>query len=397
MKNLAFPGLQTHGLRPGWRRLPLMPALKLLLIAAVAAAAGQSISRRQEPAQGLSATEFSRLIREFSEEGGYFHSDNFTSNETSYLQIADKLQQLGASRGAYIGVGPEQNFTYIAKLRPHIAFIVDIRRQAMIQHLMFKALFHLSPTRTQFLSRLLSKPLPQNNAPPADASVDRLLTFFDSVSGEDLAFAANLAGIRKAIREDFRFPLSERDQVSLAYVYRHFRNEGLNIAYEAYGWSGSYYPTLKDLMTETDIHGRPGNFLASVEDYEFVRGLHEKNLIIPLVGDFAGTKALAAVGEYLRKNHLTLSAYYTSNVEQFLFDSRSFAAFVGNVRRLPIDNRSLFIRSVAGGRYHPARLPGHRSATLLQQITVFLQDFDEGRYPRYRDLITTHYIAAQAP
>jgi hypothetical protein len=28
-------------------------------------------------------------------------------------------------------------------------------------------------------------------------------------------------------------------------------------------------------------------------------------------------------------------------------------------------------------------------------MTVFLKDFDEGRYQNYRDLITTHYIAGE--
>ena len=107
----------------------------------------------------LTAEEFSRLIRDFSEEGGYFMSDNFTSSEDSYLTIVDKLQELAVPGGAYIGVGPEQNFTYIAKIRPRIAFIVDIRRQAMIQHLMYKAIFQLSPTRADFISLLLSRPI----------------------------------------------------------------------------------------------------------------------------------------------------------------------------------------------------------------------------------------------
>src|ERR1044072_8511627 len=110
--------------------------------------------------ESLTAAEFSRLIRELSEEGGYFRSDNFTSNETSYLHVIDKMRQLGATGGAYLGVCPEQNFTYIAKIRSRIAFIIAIRRQAIIQHLMYKAIFHLSPTRPQFLSRLLSRPLP---------------------------------------------------------------------------------------------------------------------------------------------------------------------------------------------------------------------------------------------
>ena len=79
----------------------------------------------------LSAAEFARLIRDFSEEGGEFHSDNLISNETSYLHIVDKLKQLNAPGGAYIGVGPEQNFTYIAKTRPRIVFIIDLRPLAV--------------------------------------------------------------------------------------------------------------------------------------------------------------------------------------------------------------------------------------------------------------------------
>ena len=37
--------------------------------------------------ESLSAEEFSRMIRDFSEEGGYFMSDNFTSSEDSYLTM----------------------------------------------------------------------------------------------------------------------------------------------------------------------------------------------------------------------------------------------------------------------------------------------------------------------
>src|SRR5262249_17103085 len=176
-------------------------------------------SRPQGQPESLSAAEFARLSRELSEEGGYFRSDNFTSNETPYLHIVDKLRELGARGGAYLGVGPEQNFTYIAKVRPRIAFIIDIRRQAMIQHLMYKAVFELSPTRAQFLSRLLSKPLP----PPqkekakaldvsANASLDDLLTYFSATPGDDQIYLANLAAIRKAIKDDYQVTLSEEDQ-----------------------------------------------------------------------------------------------------------------------------------------------------------------------------------------
>ena len=342
--------------------------------------------------ESLSAAEFSRLIRDLSEEGGYFRSDNFTSNETAYLTVVDKLRQLGGTGGAYLGVGPEQNFTYIAKIRPRIAFIVDIRRQAIIQHLMYKAVFHLSPNRLQFLSRLLSRPLTKD-APSADASINDILAYLNKTSADEPTYAANLIAIRKAIQEDFQFPLNDSDQASLEYVYKNFRSDGLDIAFRIEGSFSGYFPTLKDLILQPDQHGKLGNFLATADDYDFVRGMHRKNLIIPVVGDFGGKKALGAVGDYLRKTGFTVTAYYTSNVEQYLFDDNLFAAFANNVRKLPINEKSLFIRSVSQRYYHPALLAGHRSTTFLQQMTVFLKDFDAGRYQSYRDLITTNYIA----
>jgi hypothetical protein len=387
-------------------RLPYLSILAILLITNTASAAGQSPGRAQGAVESLSAADFARLNRDLSEEGGYFRSDNFTSNETPYLHVVDKLRKLGANGGAYIGVGPEQNFTYIAKVRPRIAFIVDIRRQAMIQHLMYKAVFHLSPNRAQFLSRLLSKPLPspqkqiqkeKATSPNVSqsSSLDELLAYFSDTPGDDQTFATNLAAIRKAIKDDFLVTLSEEDQRSLEYVYKSFRTEGLDIAFRMDGSRGGYFPTLKDLIVQTDLNGKLGNFLTSAEDYDYVRGMHMKNLIIPVVGDFAGKKAIVAVGDYLRKSGFTVTAFYTSNVEQYLFESESFAAFANNVRKLPINDRSLFIRSASGRYSHPARLPGHRSATLLQQITVFLKDFDDGRYQNYFDLIMTNYISAE--
>lgn len=380
-------------MKPTVNVLRTVTASVLALFLITTDATGQQAPRQQ--IESLPSVEFSRLVRELSEEGGYFRSDNFTSNETPYLHVVDKMRQLGATGGAYVGVGPEQNFTYIAKVRPKIAFIIDIRRQAIIQHLMYKAVFHLSPTRAQFLARLLSRPLPKEKSLAPDSTVNEMLAFFSAAPADEQVYAANLATIRKAIQEDFQFPLSESDLKSLEYVYRTFKTEGLEISFRMDESRGGYFPTLKDLIGQTDLNGKPGNFLTSAEDYDFVRGLHRKNLIIPVVGDFGGKKAIAAVGDYLRKNGYTVTAYYTSNVEQYLFDSGSFDAFANNVRKLPITDKSLFIRSASGRYYHPARLPGHRSATLLQLIKVFLEDFDKGLYQSYPDLVSTHYIVGE--
>jgi hypothetical protein len=378
-------------------RLLCCALLAILLAAAIAPTAPVE-------SDGLSAKEFARLIRDLSEEGGYFFSDNFTSNEDSYLTIVDKMRELKATGGAYIGVGPEQNFTYIAKIRPRIAFIVDIRRQAMIQHLMYKAIFQLSPTRADFLSRLLSRPMPAEKAPGANAPLDEILTFFANTPADDKTYAENLAAIRKTIQEGSQFPLSAEDQTSLEYVYRSFRIWGFDVGFETGSRRGGRgfrrLPNLRELLAQRDLNGKQGNFLAGKDDYDFVRGMQLRNLIIPVVGDFSGKKALAAVGAYLRKRELTVSVFYLSNVEIVLLDWGSveqFSDFVKNVKQLPANERTLLIRSTFSWYGHPTRLPGYQLCTLLQKLSVFLRDFDEGRYQSYQDLILTHYIGPDKP
>jgi hypothetical protein len=351
----------------------------------------------------LSAEEFSRMIRDFSEEGGYFLSDNFTSSEDSYLTIVNQMQELGATGGAYIGVGPEQNFTYIAGIRPRIAFIVDIRRQAMIQHLMYKAIFQLSPTRAHFLSCLLSRPIPAGKDPGAGAPLDEILKFFANAPADRPAYEKNLASVRKTIQEDFQFPLSSEDRESLEYIYTSFRTLGFNIGFDSgamRGGGAGRTPSLRELLAMKDLKGKQGSFLASREDYDFVRDMHRRNLIIPIVGDFAGNKALAAVGAYLHKRKLDVSVFYVSNVEIVLLDWGSFeqfSSFAKNVKKLPTNDRSLLLRSTFSYYGHPARLPGYQFCSFLQKASIFLQDFDRHRYQNYQDLIMAPYIAPEKP
>lgn len=354
----------------------------------------------------IAAAEFARIIKDFSEEGGYFRSDNFVSNETSYLHIVDRLKELGGSGGAYIGVGPEQNFTYIAKVRPQIAFIVDIRRQAMLQHLMFKAIFHLAETRAQYLSLLFSKPIVDSGPGPV-ASVEDLVRYFSKAAADGTAFKRNLALIENMIAHNFQVPMGENDRAMLEYVYSAFRDENLNLQYRSggfgrygFGWRGpwGYFPTLSDLILSTDLHGKLGNFLASRNDYEFVRSLQESNRVIPIVGDFGGSRALASVASYLKKNGYTVTVFYTSNVEQYLFSGGEFDSFAKNVALMPITKKSLFIRAYPNMRApHPAQIGNHRITTLLQKITVFLDDYRHGRYTDYWTLVWTHYISALRP
>src|SRR5687768_1901891 len=95
----------------------------------------------QELPKQLSDEEFWRIVTEFSEPGGYFRSDNFVSNESTWQHVIPPLKERIKPGGVYLGVGPDQNFTYIVAFEPKIAFIVDIRRDNMLHQLMYKALF----------------------------------------------------------------------------------------------------------------------------------------------------------------------------------------------------------------------------------------------------------------
>jgi len=106
------------------------------------------------------------------------------------------------------------------------------------------------------------------------------------------------------------------------------------------------------------------------------------------------------VGAYLREHKLTVSVFYVSNVEIVLFEWGStgqFADFVKNVKKLPTDEQSLLLRSTFSYYGHPARLPGYQLCNLLQKVPIFLDDFDQGKYKSYLDLIMSHYIAPDRP
>lgn len=364
-----------------------------------------------QPGLGVPAAEFSRIVRDFSEPGGFFPSENLVSNETAYLYVVDLLRDMGISGGAYIGVGPEQNFTYIARIRPQIAFIVDIRRQAIIQHLMFKALFHLSRTRAEFLSLLLCKP-PAERAPGPGADAGELVAYFSGIDTDKSLYAGNLALIHKTITDRFLISLDRADSAMLDRICSAFRDEGLDLRYRTAGGRGrgigpygyappgywGYFPTFGELLLATDLHGGYGNYLTRESDYAFVRELQERNCIIPVVGDFAGSVALRRIADFLKAKHLHVSAFYTSNVEQYLFRGDGFDRFAGNVGQLPVTGRSLIIRAYANQRMrHPASIGSHRLTMLLQRITVFLDDFRAGRFTDYWTLVRTDYIAARLP
>ena len=335
----------------------------------------------------VSIEQFGRYIDEWSEPEGYFDSDNFISNETSYLHVIPDLRQRVKPGGIYLGVGPDQNLSYIVHTRPSLAIITDIRRQNMLQHLLFKALFVMSSNRVEYLSLLFSK-----ETPPVKpgASFEDLLAAVRRAPSSEKLFQKNLATVKDLLTRKYRLKLTTDDISKVDYIYRTFWEEGLDLRFSSLGRGNALnYPTFEEILLETDRQGRQQNYLSSQELFQWLKNFQADNRIIPIVGDFAGPHAFKAVSGFLRANGLRLSVFYTSNVEFYLFGRSTWVRYIANLRGLPIADDSVFIRSYLPtyGRPHPLNVSGHRSTSLVQPMTKFLDQYDSRSLSSYWDVV----------
>ncbi len=334
--------------------------------------------------------EFASLITEISEESGYFWSSNFISNETSYLHAMGPLRKLGVREGAYIGVGPSQNFTYIAQIRPRIAFIIDIRRQNMLMHLIFKILMEKAGTRQEYLSFLTGRPI-QGPLLPQSTPLEDLVAYFENTEPDQEFFRRQLSDVIQILKTRVKLQLTPADMEDVEHILGEFFRQGLDIKYDS--WRAFFFPTWKELLLETDRNGNCRNWLASAESYQFVRNMQLANLIIPVVGDFAGTHTFSRLADILENHGEKVSAFYLSNVEFYLFRQRKWDHFVDNIRLLPIDEKSVLIRAYANlHRPHPLMLNDHITVTLVQNTMNFLHNFDDGLYRSLWDVVTLDYV-----
>jgi hypothetical protein len=338
----------------------------------------------------LGDEEFWRLSQDLSEPGGYFRSENLVSNEHTFQHVVPALKRRVRPGGVYLGVAPDQNFTYIVATRPRIAFIIDIRRGNLLQHLMYKAVIELSADRAEFVSRLFSKPRPIGLT--AAASAADLFAAYRNVPTSEELYRQNVRTIRDHLVRRRGLVLSPDDLDQIESIYFAFFWDGPSLRYSTrpgFGGRsfGSSFPTYEELMVATDADGVPHGYLASEAHFRILKEMQTRNLIVPVVGDFAGPKAVRAVGRYIRERQATVSAYYVSNVEQYLFQDGLFDAFARNVATLPVDTNSTFIRSVSRRFGYPGLLLGHDGrASALDPIQRFVRDVQAGRVITYSDV-----------
>ena len=347
------------------------------------------------------------MVSTFSEPGGMFRFENFLSNEIYFQDVIPALKSRVRPGGIYMGVGPEQNFTYIVAVQPRIAFITDIRRQNMLELMMYKALFELAPNRADFISLLFSRKRPAGLS--TDATADALFNAYRSVVEDPALFKKNLQAILDLLLKSHKFPLNADDLAGIEKVYGVFYDYGPGINYNSGGGGtggfgrGFANVTYADLMAANDqqgtssTSGKNRSFLATEENYQYVRDMELRNLIVPLVGDFAGPKAIRAVGTYAKQHAAMVTTFYLSNVEQYLFMDRVDGKFYGNVETLPLDATSTFIRSGRipgggggrGGRRGGFGGPGGfggLTSTISPMIDI-LKAYDAGRIRAWNDVL----------
>jgi hypothetical protein len=353
------------------RFFSILALLAAILMAFAKAFPGDAVDA--EPVlERLSDQEFWRLTSECSEPDGTFHSENLVSNEPGFQTIIPALVQTVKKGRAYLGVGPEQNFSYIAALRPSIAFIIDIRRGNRSLHLAYKALFEMSAGRVDFVSHLFSRKMPKGLN--ASSTASDIFAALRKTAPDNALYEKNLNEIKSRLMTQHGFNLSKADLDGIDFVYGSWFKSGPDIAYEltvpALGPDGSIimpsafagiFPTYEALITATDGVGKNQSYLATESAFKIIKDLESRNLIVPIVGNFSGPKALRAVGAWLKKQKSIISAFYTSDVEQYLkADNGNWDKFCLNASEIPVDDDSIFIRSVMSGirAQKPVPIPG---------------------------------------
>ena len=293
-----------------WVRPRLIGAALVLFVLASGWPRAAGVPRADFPAQ-LSDKEFWDLTELVSESNGEFQSDNFLSNERGYQVAIPELISRAKPGRVYLGVGPEQNFPYILALKPQIAIIFDVRRGNLHEQLLYKALFEMTSDRAEFLSKLFSRARPEGLS--ATSSVPELMRAFTAVTPSEALYQANLTAVGEWLTKKHAFALHADDLAGIDYVYKTaFFNGGPQLTYSMAGRGarggfgggrGGNMGTYAEIQALDDGTGLNRGFLATEANWNAMKDFETRNLLVPVVGDFAGSKAIRAVGKYLKAHN----------------------------------------------------------------------------------------------
>jgi hypothetical protein len=264
----------------------------------------------------------------------------------------------------------------------------------MLTHLMYKALIEEASDRADFLARLFARPRPKGLDTSSTALA--LFTAYQLVPPDSVMSRKELVSIRDRLMKQHGFKLTDEDTSTIAYVYQSFVTAGPDITYNFSTAGRGFFgrgrmPSYAELQVETDSAGVHRSYMATEGNFRTLKDLETNNLVVPLVGDFAGAKAIRSVGTYLKEHDATVTAFYLSNVEQYLFGGGDeWRRFYTNVGTLPLDSTSTFIRSVFNGMgYYRNQGPAMRAQQMLASMLEQVKLFNDGRLTSYTDVINS--------
>jgi len=270
---------------------------------------------------GHATSSLGALSKQLSEPEQAFFSENLVSNEAAYLDSAPAL--LSSARAwrerdiAYLGVGPEQNLTFISLLRPRIAFVIDIRRDNLLQHLLFKSLFLDSDNPGQWLATLLGRRWREPTEPQRDktgSDLAELLRHVDALPRDASIHAALVQSTLRRMREQWQFEIQQTDDRRLTELCAAFFQGQLDSRFETTSERPDF-PTLQQLLLAKDPTGQHRSFLSDPTQYLWLRAFQQRDSLVPVTGDLAGPHALQAIADWLRTERIQVGLLYASNVE----------------------------------------------------------------------------------
>lgn len=309
---------------------------------------------------------YGELIRDLSEPESGPHADNLMTNEDSFPRVCGEIAERVGPGNVYLGVGPDQNFSYIAHARPDLGFVVDFRRRNVLLHLLHRALFALSETRVEYLERLTGRRTP-GLARLGEISVDDLVAGFDAAVFERAWLEEVVLAVARFLQ-----PLdvvSDQEWTELARIQSRLAGPGMRARFLAL----PSYPTFGQLIRTTDRGGQPSHVLADEETFRRVRDSQRDGRILPIVGDFAGDGALPRLAGWLRRQGRKVGLLYISDVEFFLLRGGHFDAYIANLRRIPWAKGAQVARTSTRPIVHPERVAGDASTTILRPVDRFLE------------------------
>jgi hypothetical protein len=243
-----------------------------------------------------------------------YQMDCFVTSEVAHNDVIAKCRPAGNGTGAYIGVGPCQNLTYIGALRPRIAIICDSRLDNLIGHLVFKLLLERAGDPLDYLLLLFSR-VHQSRPPTTDIrQPEDLLAAFDGAAPDPATFWANLEWLHSEAKRRWEF--ADEHLARLSHVYGAFFDRQLEItAVNQMCADALGSPTLRDVVLARNSYGRNFHFLAAPDRFAYVRQMHAGDRIIPMLGNFSSPASIALINAVLAESGEQADTIYLSNIE----------------------------------------------------------------------------------